>query len=252
MTDKRWAKEARSHRQALKKAGPPPNLFMSRLSRQSGVSRPSTRGPWGVLFLLVAAIGAAYWAYTRYYTLHPTEPIVNSQAPLPSQDGPVTISTSTEPSIPTVTPQPPVVVAKPVVPVAPVIAVLQTETVVPRVIEPDSREWRGAISSIKESRTVILRGRTAWRTLWTEMGNADEAPRVNFTDYVVVGIFAGPRVPGSDVSLRDPRVTEQSVIVSYQIAEPSAAASEPIYPYHLRILVHGEKTVRLVQESTKP
>lgn len=247
--DKRWAKEARSHRQALKKAGPPPNLFMSRLSRQQGVSRPSTRGPWGVLFFLALAVGAAYWAYTRYYTSHPAEPTINSQAPMPSQDGPVTISTSTTPALPDAKETP--------------VPKIQTEPVavpgsepepkeVSRAIPPDTREWRGAISSIKESRTVILRGRNAWRALWTEMGNSDEAPRVNFNDYVVVGVFAGPRVPGTDVSLREPVENETAVVVPYRIAEPSSVPSEPIYPYHLRILVRGEKTVRLVQDSSKP
>jgi len=245
--DKRWAKEARSHRQALKKAGPPPNLFMSRLSRQQGTSRPSGRGPWGILIFVALALAAAYWAYTRYYTVHTPLTGVTSQAPEPTADTPVTVSTDTISAPVTTNPAPAAVPdTRPAV-----ISSTPMAPAAPRVIAPDSRQWKGAISSVKESRTVIIRGRTPWRTLWTEMGNTDEAPRINFNDYVVVGVFAGARVPGADVSVGESRETEQAVVVPYQILEPSTSG-EPIYPYHLKILVRGEKTVRLVQESLKP
>src|SRR5262245_59572779 len=62
---KRWAKEARSHRQALKKAGPPPNLFLTRLSRQEGFDRRPKRMPWLLLALMVVGGGAVLWWHAR-------------------------------------------------------------------------------------------------------------------------------------------------------------------------------------------
>jgi len=239
---KRWAKEARSHRQALKKAAPPQgaNLFMARLSRQQGVSRPPTRTPWFILIFLVLSAFAVYWAYSRYYV---------ASGFVASSETPAAVETHTDVSLPLASTA--TVIAPPVVPTATVAPVAST----PRVVPPDVREWTGPISAIQETRAILIQGRTRWKALWTEMGNTDEAPRVDFADYVVVGAFAGPRTPGSEVVIAEPQEREKTISIAYRIAEAQTApgaALEPIYPYHIKIVVRSEKPVRFILDPKKP
>lgn len=232
--EKRWAKEARERRQALKRAAPPPstNLFQARIRREQGQQRPPDPGPRWLLVLLLVSV--ALWAAWRYWR---SATPVKSAASLVEGD------------------------AAPVMSSAPVSAVPVTQNVeqstravaatvaeAPQPAAPDSREWQGAASLIKERRMLVVRGRSAWRTLWTEMGNPGEAPRVNFNTHVVAAIFAGPKPGGSEVQIMDVRETETELAIPYrEMDAPVPGPGGEAYPFHLKVLQRNSKAARFVK-----
>jgi hypothetical protein len=241
--EKRWAKEARSHRNALKKAAPPsvPNLFVSRLSRQQKNIRPSNGGTGClVLVLVVLGILAAYWWFK-----HPLSPIPPVPGPMPGES-PVQSSTAAvaAASIPILSTPVPVAVSTPVVRPSPVVMVST-----PSAIDVDRREWRGISSQMTEPRQVVVRGRSAWRNLWDEAG-LGEAPRVNFNDHIVVGVFAGPRAEPTEIRLGAPIDTDEGQIIPYEIVSSTGVlTSANQNPYQLRVIPRTTKPVHFRQES---
>ena len=222
--EKRWAKEARLRRQALKKAAmPPTNLFQARIRRTELNHRPRSHVWLWLLFLIAAGGAGAAWWSQRAAPVHDKQP-----AAVLTPAAPNLAATLQASSAPVVTP-----VAVSVAPVVNTDAAVSTVT--PHAVLPDSREWHGATSNIQDVRQVVIKSGKRWRALWAEMGRTDDAPRINFYDHVVVGIFSGPKEgAGYEVQMDPPQETNDAVSVPYHVIAPL-----PESPWARRKHTHG-------------
>ena len=228
--EKRWMKEARSHRQALKKAASAraPNLFVERLSRQNGMNRSPSGFPWLWIAILVVA-GVGFWLWQERGTFFSPS---NSVAAVPVTP-PVALPASTT----TVVDSTPTALSPVVTPSA--VQAIGELTV-------DNREWHGDESAIHESRRVLIRSRTAWRNLWAEMGHpVESAPPINFNVFVVIAAFAGPQPQGSTIGIQAPQEKDDTVTVPVQLKMGAAAPQVSIYPWHIKIIPRTDKSIRI-------
>jgi hypothetical protein len=232
--EKRWAKEARLRRQALKKAAmPPTNLFQARIRRTELNNRPRSHAWLWILFLMIGgAAGAAWWAQRLP---GPHDKLPGAAIVPPTPDVSAALQASSAP-----------VVAPVAVSVAPVVnsaAASSTETT--HAVIPDTREWHSPASGIHDVRQVVIKSGKRWRALWTEMGRLDETPRVDFYDHWVVGVFLGPKDgAGFEVQLDPPQETDDQLTVPYRVLSPLPGvplSTEKTYPWQLRIIPRTDK-----------
>jgi anti-sigma factor RsiW len=223
------AKNARLKRQALKKASSErvPNLLLTRLSREAGYDRTPKRGPWlgiGIFFLVLVCL--VWWVRQRYWHVPggATGGLTASSATVAGAGFDVDHSSAG------VTPQG-----------AALIARSSTTTA-----SSEVQEWTAADSQAREFRHVVIRARGGWRALWNELGKPSPAPRVDFNTMLVVGVLAGDRVAGGEVTLGRPRETEDEVIIPYRVggATTTADGGTLVRPYILRTLPRSGKRVR--------
>lgn len=235
------AKSARSKRQSLKSAVPDrvPNLLLNRLGRQAGIKPQSARrsGLWFVVLLLFIGAG--------YLVMH-----LQNRRPAdigtPSQG--LTDTASSE------TPSEPYSVAgsspSPVVPPAlPPPVSTSAATIVPEA----PRQWAGGDSLIKEFREVVIRGRAPWRALWTEMGQEGVAPRIDFNQMMLVGIFAGEKpMSGYEVLLEPMRDAGDHFVIPYRVLPPPPSHGLPgvTHPYKLMTLPRVPKRVQFSEQPS--
>ena len=100
---------------------------------------------------------------------------------------------------------------------------------------------------------MTIRGRAAWRQLWTEMGKTEAVPHINFYNYIVVGVFAGEKpTAGYDVTLMPAREEGEEIIIPVRINSPGAggvAAQTLTYPYQLLVITRPAKSVRFSKKA---
>jgi len=83
-----------------------------------------------------------------------------------------------------------------------------------------------------------MRSDRQWVQFWAEHHPHEAAPEVDFTQEMVVGVFAGPR-PADQFAIRivDIRTMPGSLLVDYREELPppgTFAVDVTVYPYHLK------------------
>jgi len=83
---------------------------------------------------------------------------------------------------------------------------------------------------------VIFRNQQSWEIFWEKYGKK-VAPQIDFTEYIVVGVFLGPKPnPGYGVEItRIQKVDSQIVVKVVEYVEnPNLGYADVIvYPYHI-------------------
>lgn len=245
--EKRWTKEARSRRQALKKASVSnsTNLFQARIRRTEFNNRPSGNSWVWVLFALVVVAGGVGLWFQR--TSIPLLREKTPEATLTPATTPV-VAASTAPIVPVAVSMAPVA--------APAVnAAVTVDTETPHAVVPDDREWHGATSDVHDARQVVVKGRNAWRALHAEMGST-HVPRVNFNDHLVVGVFLGAKPSaGFEVQLGAPQESANELAIPYRVISPLPGApmgTDVTYPWQLRVIPRTAKPIRFTQDTTAP
>lgn len=231
--NKAKGKQARLKRQALKTAMPDkvPNLLLTRLGKDAGVEAPSSRRGWlwfGGFFLL---LGVSYGIARYRGQIHPSgeRPLssgaTSTTTPKMAEPFEVQVSCTSAGTEKTAA------------------AEVTTESASSQASAP--QQWMGEESSIKDYREVVVRSRSAWIELWMSMGQAGQAPRVNFNEWIIVGIFAGEKVSGGyQVVLETPKELEDHFQVPYRVTAPAQSTQQITHPYTLMTIPRVQKRVR--------
>ena len=103
---------------------------------------------------------------------------------------------------------------------------------------------RGTDSQVTEPREVVVRSADEWGALWSTHGS-DRAPTVDFSRFMVVGVFLGTR-PTSGYTVEIVRVNSQQGVntVEYREGRPAADAFNLqvlTAPFHLVRIPRTEK-----------
>jgi hypothetical protein len=242
--EKRWAKEARSRRQALKKAAmPAPNLFQARIRRTELNNRPRSYAWLWILFLMIGGAAGAAWWTQRVPSPPPHDKLPAATLNVPAPDLNTKLQASSAPVVTPVT-----------VSIAPVVdASMASSTPTAHAVIPDTREWHSQTSEIHEVRQVVIKSRKGLRALWQDMGRTDEAPRINFYDHWVVGLFLGPKDgAGYEVQMSPLQESDDQATVSYRVIEPlpgTPLSTDKTYPWQLRVVLRTEKPLHFVAVS---
>lgn len=133
----------------------------------------------------------------------------------------------------------------------PAAAISKTEvpaTPIPQAIVPPPApppeaplEWQGNDTSITHPGEVVIRNDHQWVQFWSEHHPHEAAPDVDFTQSMVIGVFAGPR-PADQFTIRMVEIQSLpggSLSVSYQEKLPppgTFAVDVTVYPYHLKVI----------------
>jgi hypothetical protein len=95
---------------------------------------------------------------------------------------------------------------------------------------------QGADSAIDEPREVVIRSADEWRALW-QAHRAEPPPPVDFSQVMVVGLFAGSRpTAGFSVTITSVRVEDGRLMVEWTEQRPAAGdlvAQMITAPFHL-------------------
>lgn len=101
-------------------------------------------------------------------------------------------------------------------------------------------EWKGTDTQITHSARIFVTNEELWSRLWNEHHPNEITPKVDFSQYVVVGVFGGARpAEGSSVQIASIRNGDRTMWVNYREINPPAGTLEgttPIYPYHLKAI----------------
>src|SRR5262249_16065146 len=99
---------------------------------------------------------------------------------------------------------------------------------------------------------VLVRDHAAWEALWSDMGREGAAPKVNFDQQMIAGVFLGEKpTDGYRVNVTPPVVNVQEAVISYSVTTPSsgtATTAGMTQPYHLRTVPRTDKPVRFTQD----
>jgi len=128
----------------------------------------------------------------------------------------------------------------PAKPIAPVGQVPQTIVLPPTQPPAAPLEWQGNDTSIEHPGEVVIRNDHQWVQFWAEHRPHEAAPEVDFTQAMVVGVFAGPR-PADQFTIRmvDIRTLPGSLTVDYQEKLPppgTFAVNVTVYPYQFKVI----------------
>jgi anti-sigma factor RsiW len=235
LLNKAKSKQARVKRAALKSAVPDrvPNLLLTRLGKQVGISPRANGTPWGLLTLLAIVLAAGGWWIRRAH--------FNALARTHSS-----LAEMSEPAASTAT------VAGFDVSASSPAALRTNGEPAANAPEAAAMSWAAAFSAIHEPRQVVLRSREAWRALWKEMGEDSQAPRVNFEDEIIVGIFAGEHPDARyEVHFSTPHDQVEGFMIPYEVSRSSQPheGPSPAYPYSLKVIPRTAKRVRFALET---
>jgi hypothetical protein len=107
--------------------------------------------------------------------------------------------------------------------------------------EAFAAEWKGDSSAIASFKTVVVTNDTDWKALWAEHTQNQvpppPVPDVDFSRFVVVGVFAGIRQDLQGIAIQDIQVAPDSSTVLYkeQPLDPAMGLAAPTNrPYHLK------------------
>ena len=158
----------------------------------------------------------------------PTTKILS--APVPVRKKPV-VTNKMPPALPSAPPAP---TARPAVQVP--AAIIPPSTPTP----PAPLEWEGNDTSITHPGEVVVRSDHQWIQFWAEHHPHEAAPEVDFTQNMVIGVFAGPR-PADQFTIRMTaiRTLSDSLTVDYQEKLPppgTFAIDVTVYPYQLKVI----------------
>lgn len=144
---------------------------------------------------------------------------------------------------------PPVLPAAPPAPAAgPVTRAPAVMIPPPAPIPPAPLEWQGNDTAITHPGEVVVRDDRRWIQFWAEHHPHEAAPDVDFSQDMVIGVFAGPR-PADQFAIRivDVRTLPGSLRVDYreQLPPPGTfAVGVTVYPYHLKAIPRSALPVK--------
>jgi len=126
------------------------------------------------------------------------------------------------------------------VPVIPIAPETPPPTYVPAPLPPEPQEWKGTDTSITHVGQIVIRNDHQWIHFWSEHHPHEAAPEVDFTQDMVIGVFAGPRPAEQfSISILNARSLPGSVIVDYRERLPppgTFAVNVTVYPYDLKVI----------------
>jgi len=107
---------------------------------------------------------------------------------------------------------------------------------------------RGAASGIETARRVVVRTADEWASLWRAHAPARQAPAVDFSREMVVGVFLGGRTTaGYSVTVVDAAERDGVLVVRYveKRPDPGAVTAQILTePYHLAAVPRHPGEVR--------
>ena len=98
---------------------------------------------------------------------------------------------------------------------------------------------RGTDSQITEPREAIVRSADEWRALWSTH-SAERAPTVDFSRFMVVGVFLGTR-PTSGYAAEFVRVRSEGPVTTIEYREQRPAADS----FNLQVLTSPFHVIRI-------
>lgn len=265
-------KQARVKREALKKASTEkmPNLFLARQGKESAARAFLSSAFAKKGGVLIIAIGLMYWGVRRGSK---SAPVVPEEASDQTPDVSTATARATPSPVSTVktAESPRKLVAEPVVLITPTPAVAKAEKLltpattpqlvipkapdVPKVplILPVVHSWKGADSAIRENRVLVVRTQEGWQKLWAEMKVPDVIPTVDFTDKIVIAIYAGPVPSGSSIEIGKIEEVADAMLAPYRVNAAAApvsvstlsAAAPQTYPYWLAMVPRVDRKIKI-------
>lgn len=127
-------------------------------------------------------------------------------------------------------------IVAPMVPPAPSVI----PPIVPPPSPPEPQEWRGTDTTITHSGQVVIRNDHQWIQFWSEHRPHEAAPDIDFTNQMVIGVFAGPRpAEAFAIQILNVRNISGVNIVDYQEKLPppgTLAFNVTVYPYDIKVI----------------
>ena len=109
---------------------------------------------------------------------------------------------------------------------------------------------RGAASQLDQPKTVVVRTIEDWRALW-KAHTGSEAPVVDFSKFIVVGVFLGSRsTAGYGVQITAVKKTAAGAVVEYieHVPDPGGMRAQVMTaPYHLVAIPNTIQAVEFSQ-----
>ncbi len=100
--------------------------------------------------------------------------------------------------------------------------------------------WQGLSSGIGEPRQIVIRDAQAWAALWNEHQPGVPMPPVDFTRYMVVGVFLGARPnEGHELHIIDFKTLPDQIALEYQEFLPKEGVDyfqRLVQPYALKVI----------------
>jgi hypothetical protein len=120
----------------------------------------------------------------------------------------------------------------------------------------ESLEWRGNDSAVTHEGQVVIKNDRQWIHFWSEHRPHEAAPEVDFTRFMVVGVFSGPR-PADQFAVTMVNVQSQpnAVVVEYQETHPptgTLAVGVTVYPFHLKVIPRATAPVKFKKLGLNP
>ena len=99
---------------------------------------------------------------------------------------------------------------------------------------------KGTQSNVEDARQLAVRSADEWTKLWTQHSPDRKQPAVDFSQYMIVGVFLGSRpTAGFDVEIVGVREEAGSLVVRYREVVPTIRATTAqvlTMPYHLALV----------------
>lgn len=115
---------------------------------------------------------------------------------------------------------------------------------------PEPTEWKGNDTAITHSGQVVIRNDHQWISFWSEHRPHEAAPDVDFSQNMVIGVFAGER-PADQFSIviTDVRTVSGSLVVYYREIPPPTgtfAVNVSVYPYDIKVVPLSTLPVKFI------
>ena len=100
-------------------------------------------------------------------------------------------------------------------------------------------QWKGFQAQREKPLNQVVRDEESWKSLWGE-ASSEKLPEVDFTQFMVVGVFLGLKPTGGyEAEILEPKVEGKRLVVEYREENPppgSFVIQAFTSPYHLMIL----------------
>jgi hypothetical protein len=123
---------------------------------------------------------------------------------------------------------------------------------------PEPTGWQGNDTAVTHSGQVVIRNDNQWISFWGEHHPHEAAPDVDFTQKMVLGVFAGSRPADQfSIAIIAVRSAPGTLIVDYRETPPPTgtfAVNVTAYPYDIKVVPRSTLPVkfnRLVDNSGK-
>lgn len=265
-------KQARIKREALKNASTEkvPNFFHARQGKEFAAGAFFRSQLFKRIGFLVIVAGVIYWGVHRTPSQAPEVPGDSSAAASEADAKIEKITTASAQKVnappKSKTPDPALPAKETTPALTSLPASTTTQIVIPKAPEvpkaplilPVVESWKGPESAIHENRVLVVRTQEGFQKLWTEMKVSDPQPVIDFSDKVVIAIFAGPFAPGSMVEIGKIEEAGDAMLAPYRIntAAPAttvSTASAPAiqnFPYMLAMVPRIDRKIKISRRES--